>query len=137
MNKLEDNIFQIELDIYNIDIVVAVGDKAFERLNELYTPIDEEYERLKEPAEDTPACTWERMKNSIGNRAILVWFQDAYALHHPSYSSHEASHAAMYVWQHIGAKVDLDNQEPFSYLIGYITNNFATIFKENYSNETS
>ena len=137
MNKLEDNIFQIELDIYNIDIVVAVGAKAFERLNELYTPIDEEYERLKEPAEDTPACTWERMKNSIGNRAILVWFQDAYALHHPSYSSHEASHAAMYVWQHIGAKVDLDNQEPFSYLIGYITNNFATIFKENYSNETS
>ena len=137
MNKLEDNIFQIELDIYNIDIVVAVGAKAFERLNELYTPIDEEYERLKEPTEDTPACTWERMKNSIGNRAILVWFQDAYALHHPSYSSHEASHAAMYVWQHIGAKVDLDNQEPFSYLIGYITNNFATIFKENYSNETS
>ena len=137
MTKLEDNIFQIELDIYNIDIVVAVGAKAFERLNELYTPIDEEYERLKEPAEDTPACTWERMKNSIGNRAILVWFQDAYALHHPSYSSHEASHAAMYVWQHIGAKVDLDNQEPFSYLIGYITNNFATIFKENYSNETS
>ena len=137
MTKLEDNIFKIELDIYNIDIVVAVGAKAFERLNELYTPIDEEYERLKEPTEDTPACTWERMKNSIGNRAILVWFQDAYALHHPSYSSHEASHAAMYVWQHIGAKVDLDNQEPFSYLIGYITNNFATIFKENYSNETS
>ena len=137
MTKLEDNIFQIELDIYNIDIVVAVGAKAFERLNELYTPIDEEYERLKEPAEDTPACTWERMKDSIGNRAVLVWFQDSYALQHPSYSSHEASHAAMYVWQHIGAKVDLDNQEPFSYLIGYITNNFATIFKENYSNETS
>lgn len=137
MNKIEDNIFQIELDIYNIDIVVAVGTKAFERLNELYTPIDEEYERLKEPAEDTPACTWERMKDRLGNRAILVWFQDASALHNPSYSSHEASHAAMYVWHHIGAKVDLDNQEPFSYLIGNITNKFAIIFKENYSNETS
>lgn len=132
MNKLEDNIFQIELDIYNIDIVVAVGAKAFERLNELYTPIDEEYERIKEPEEDTPAFTCERMKDSIGNRAILVWFQDAYALHHPSYSSHEASHAAMYVWQHIGAKVELDNQEPLSYLIGYISDKFATIFEENY-----
>lgn len=132
MNKSEDNIFQIELDIYNIDIVVAVGSKAFERLNELYTPIDEEYERLKEPAEDTPACTWERMKDSIGNHAILVWFQDAYALHRPSYSSHEASHVAMYVWQHIGAKVDLDNQEPFAYLVGHITAKFATIFEENY-----
>lgn len=132
MTKLEDNVFQIELDIYNIDIVVAVGDKAFERLNELYTTIDEEYESLKEPAEDTPSCTWERMKDSIGNRAILVWFQDAYALHNPAYASHEASHAAMYVWQHIGAKVDLDNQEPFSYLIGYISDKFATIFEENY-----
>lgn len=137
MTKLEDNIFQIELDIYNIDIVVAVGAPAFERLNALYTPIDEEYERLKEPAEDTPACTWERMKDSVGNAAILVWFQDAYALHHPAYASHEASHAAMYVWQHIGAKVDLDNQEPFSYLIGYITNKFSTIFKENYCSAAS
>lgn len=132
MNKLEDNIFKIELDLYNIDIVVAVGAKAFERLNELYTPIDEEYERLKEPADDTPACTWERMKDSVGNAAILVWFQDAYALQHQSYTSHEASHAAMYVWQHIGAKVDLYNQEPFAYLVGYITAKLATIFEENY-----
>lgn len=132
MNKIEDNIFRIELDIYNIDIIVAVGAPAFDRLNELYTPIDEEYERLKEPTANTPACTWERMKDSVGNAAILVWFQDAYALHRPSYSSHEASHAAMYVWQHIGANVDLDNQEPFAYLIGYLTAKFANIFEENY-----
>lgn len=132
MNKLEDNIYEIELDIYNIDIVVAVGAPAFNRLNELYTPIDEEYERLKEPTANTPACTWERMKDSVGNAAILVWFQDAYVLHRASYSSHEASHAAMYVWKYIGAKVELDNQEPLSYLIGFISDKFATIFEENY-----
>ena len=132
INKIEDNIFQIELDIYNIDIVVAVGATAFNRLNELYTPIDEEYERLKEPSSNTPACTWERMKDGAGNATILVWFQDACALYRQSYSSHEASHAAMYVWQHIDAKVDLDNQEPFAYLVGYITAKFSDIFEENY-----
>lgn len=131
-NKLEDNIFEIELDLYSIAIVVAVGAPAFNRLNELYTPIDEEYERLEEPSSNEPACTWERMKDSAGNAAILVWFQDAYVLHRQAYSSHEASHAAMYVWQHIGAKVDLDNQEPFAYLLGYISDKFATIFEENY-----
>ena len=31
MNKIEDNIFRIELDIYNIDIIVAVGAPAFDR----------------------------------------------------------------------------------------------------------
>ena len=132
MNKLEDNIFEIELDIYNIDIIVAVGAQAFNRLNELYTQIDEEYERLEEPTALEPACTCERMKDSAGNAAILVWFQDAYVLHRASYSSHESSHAAMYVWKYIGAKVELDNQEPLSYLIGYISDKFATIFEENY-----
>ena len=72
------------------------------------------------------------MKDSVGNAAILVWFQDACALYRQSYSSHEASHAAMYVWQHIDAKVDLDNQEPFAYLVGYITAKFSDIFEENY-----
>lgn len=132
INKIEDNLFQIELDIYNIDIVVAIGATAFNRLNELYTPIDEEYEHLKEPTANTPACTWERMKDSVGNASILVWFQDAYALHSQSYSSHEASHAAMYVWQHIDANVDLDNHEPFAYLVGYINAKFSEIFEENY-----
>ena len=132
MNKLEDNIFEIELDIYNIDIIVAVGAQAFNRLNELYTQIDEEYERLEEPTALEPACTWERMKDSVGNAAILVWFQNAYALHRQYYSSHEASHAAMYVWQHIDANVDLDNQEPFAYLVGYISEKFSDIFEENY-----
>ena len=69
------------------------------------------------------------MKDGAGNATILVWFRDAYALNRPSYSSHEASHAAMYVWQHIGAKVDLYNQEPFAYLIGFINAKFATIFE--------
>ena len=132
MHKLEDNIFEIELDIYNIDIVVAVGAQAFNRLNELYTPIDEKYECLEEPTANTPACTWERMKDSVGNAAILVWFQNAYALHRQYYSSHEASHAAMYVWQHIDANVDLGNQEPFAYLVGYINEKFSDIFEENY-----
>ena len=38
----------------------------------------------------------------------------------------------MYVWKHIDANVDLDNQEPFAYLVGYINEKFSDIFEENY-----
>lgn len=134
MTKLEENIFRLELSLYNIAVVCAVGKEAFNRLNELYTPVDEEYKCLKEPAQNIPACTWERMKDKDGYPAILVWFKDDFSLHKPMYSSHEASHVAMYVWQHIGAKIDLDNQEPFAYLVGFVNCKFAEVFERNYKN---
>lgn len=34
--------------------------------------------------------------------------------------SHEACHAAMEIFNYINAKVDLNNQETFCYLVGYI-----------------
>ncbi len=34
--------------------------------------------------------------------------------------THEASHAAMEIFDYIGAKVDFANQEPFSYLCGWV-----------------
>ena len=34
--------------------------------------------------------------------------------------AHESSHIAMNIFDYIGAKVDLANQETFSYLVGWI-----------------
>ena len=39
--------------------------------------------------------------------------------------SHEASHVAMMTFEYIGASVDLDNQEPFAYLVSWAANNIA------------
>ena len=36
--------------------------------------------------------------------------------------AHESVHAAMDIYNYISASVDLGNQEPFAYLVGYIAN---------------
>ena len=36
--------------------------------------------------------------------------------------AHESVHAAMDIYNYISASVDLSNQEPFAYLVGYIAN---------------
>lgn len=35
--------------------------------------------------------------------------------------AHEATHAAMEIFEYIGARIDYENQEPFAYLVGWIT----------------
>ncbi len=38
------------------------------------------------------------------------------------YMSHESTHAALYIFDYMGCKVDYDNQEPFAFLVDCITN---------------
>lgn len=48
--------------------------------------------------------------------------------------SHEATHAALYVFDYIGCEVDIDNQEPLAYLIDCISN-FCDIVKKSIKDE--
>lgn len=50
---------------------------------------------------------------------VLVRFENRKAMNAGNIS-HESSHIAMEIFRYIGAEVELSNQEPFSYLVGWI-----------------
>lgn len=52
---------------------------------------------------------------------ILVRFESKNAITIANIA-HESSHIAMNIFDYIGAKVDLANQETFSYLVGWVAN---------------
>lgn len=52
---------------------------------------------------------------------ILIRFIDEECLT-VTYISHEATHAALYVFDYMGCKIDFDNQEPFAFLVDCIAN---------------
>lgn len=56
---------------------------------------------------------------TIKKGGILIRFKSKKAMDVDTIA-HESSHAAMKVCDYIGAKIDLQNQEYFSYLVGYI-----------------
>lgn len=51
---------------------------------------------------------------------FLIRFRDESCLNLPIIA-HEATHAALYVFDYMGCKVDFDNQEPFAFLVDCIS----------------
>lgn len=50
---------------------------------------------------------------------VLVRFQDLKAMT-PENIAHEASHAAIEIFDYCDCRIDVDNPEPFTYLVGWI-----------------
>lgn len=50
---------------------------------------------------------------------VLVRFQDLKAMS-PENIAHEATHAALVIFDYCDCRIDIGNQEPFAYLIGWI-----------------
>lgn len=61
-------------------------------------------------------CVRDKLRNLGG---ILVRFESKNAITIANIA-HESSHIAMNIFDYIGAKVDLANQETFSYLVGWV-----------------
>lgn len=61
-------------------------------------------------------CVRDKLRN-LG--CILVRFESKNAITIANIA-HESSHIAMNIFDYIGAKVDLANQETFSYLVGWV-----------------
>ena len=62
-------------------------------------------------------CVRDKLRN-LGGGGILVRFESKNAITIANIA-HESSHIAMNIFDYIGAKVDLANQETFSYLVGW------------------
>lgn len=79
----------------------------------------ERFDGVSEWEDDSYAivdCVHDRQRDLGG---VLVRFESKNAMNADNIS-HESTHIAMEIFKYIGATVDLSNQEPFSYLVGWI-----------------
>ena len=104
-------IFEYNPVIYPRKLWVSVGASTKE-LNEVF----EEVEDMEDSAIATVYSVC-RTENKMGG--MLIRFNNRMDMT-PSVIAHESVHAAMGIYGYVGAEVDLDNQEPFAYLVGWI-----------------
>lgn len=80
-------------------------------------------------------CDWDESAYAITSNVhdkvndrggILIRFQNKSAMT-ADVITHEATHAAMEIFDYIGAQIDLKNQEVFSYLCGWIAKCIAQV----------
>lgn len=103
-------IHEFDLGIYPRKIWIAITtDNKFDGFSEL-SSMDDSCMASVENAHDD--------KNDKGG--VFIRFSNKKCMN-ADIMAHEACHAAMEVMDYIGAKVDLNNQECFCYLVGYIT----------------
>lgn len=93
--------------IYPRKLCVAVSTDTFSDMFEGVSECD---------ADAIVYCVRDKQRNLGG---ILVRYESKNAITIANIA-HESSHIAMNIFDYIGAKVDLANQETFSYLVGWI-----------------
>jgi len=109
---------QFDLIIYPVNVLVAIGDVK-EALEKEYQPADEKYVGFGAPTDEHPAITFEAIQKEGDIPCSMIWIKDLNSCK-GSYMCHEVGHAALDIFGFIGAKVDIENQEPFCYLLGNI-----------------
>lgn len=107
------NIFEFNPQIYPRRLWVSVG-ASVEELNERFPnddlkPFDDSYY-----AETYPVQQKEPLLGGV-----LIRFQDLKSVT-PEIMAHEATHAAIEIFDYCDCRIDVENQEPFSYLMGWI-----------------
>lgn len=109
-------IYEFHPQIYPRRLWVAVGG-TFEDVKERFTAMNGE--ELEE-AEYSLASTYiVQTKNNEHYLGHLIWFLSAKDMTTKNIT-HEASHASMDLFGLLGCKIHYDNQEPFSYLVGWV-----------------
>lgn len=98
----------IKIDIYKKEIKVVIGrdrKKAMKIVNR--------YSKNAESmGEDSIGTTW-----CMTSGHSIIWLPD---IKNVSTISHESTHAALHIFDHVGAKAESKNDEPFAYLVGFI-----------------
>ena len=118
--------------IYDMDVVVANELVTLKKLRELF-----EYRDGKELEEcyiDWDVVTGSLKRKSDGAYVVLIKFNrisDGFVssgdklLDMIDVCSHEATHAALDIYNSVSATVDMENQENFAYFVAYIAERIA------------
>jgi len=109
------NIYEFDPAIYTQKLWVCVGEN-FDNLNGLFSDIDDETDIDFGKFENYEAVTINAIKKETKDFGVLIIFKPKYI--DCKTIAHEASHAAGYIFHHIGA--DMDCGEPTAYLIGWV-----------------
>lgn len=104
-------IFEYNPVIYPRKLWVSVGASTKE-LNEVF-------EEVGDMEDSSIATVYSVCRTENKMDGMLIRFNNRMDMT-PSVIAHESVHAAMGIYGYVGAEVDLDNQEPFAYLVGWI-----------------
>lgn len=108
------NIFEFNPQIYPRRLWVSVS-ASTEELQEKFGK-----EVIKEDLDDSYyAETYPIQQKEPLLGGVLIRFQDLKAMA-PENMAHEATHAAIEIFDYCDCRIDVENQEPFSYLMGWI-----------------
>lgn len=108
------NIYQFDPQIYPRRLWVSVG-ASTEELQGKFGKED-----IKEDLDDSYyAETYAVQQKEPLLGGVLIRFQDWKSMS-PGNIAHEATHAAIEIFDYCDCRIDVDNQEPFAYLVGWI-----------------
>lgn len=105
----KETLHEFDLAIYPRKLWIAVSKSKFEDILDGISDFSDSYAAITETT----------YNKKTGKGGVLIRFaskKDMTIKH----ITHEATHVAMDIFSYIGAKVDLEDQECFSYLCGYI-----------------
>lgn len=105
-------VYQFDPQIYPRKLWVAVGVPT-EELNEKF--VDE----IKDMDDSTDAETLPIQQKEPLLGGVLVRFENLKSMR-PDNIAHEATHAALEIFDYVDARIQYDNQEPFAYLVGWV-----------------
>lgn len=111
------------IDKYNIDVYGFKLYVAYHANTEQIKKVIPKFEdNLNDVSYD--ACTLSRVVDNEGDNSILVVINDIYThsnTNKASISAHEALHATYSIMNFIHSNLTTDTQEPYAYLLEYIT----------------
>lgn len=108
-----NEIHEFDCHVYPRKIWVSVA-APLKELNEFF---ESKYDDMDESEYAT--VTVNRRMNPEPRGGVLIRFKNKGAMNVETIT-HESIHAALEVFDYVGASVDTKNQEPFAYLCGYI-----------------
>ena len=105
-----DGLFEFDMKIYPLIVYVSL-DVEQEKLDEIFDDVPQ--------FEETDAAYVSLLRRRLDNvNVVLMRFDDK----KPSADliAHESAHATFEILDYIKFNLDYENQEPFTYLLGYI-----------------
>lgn len=105
-------VYQFDPQIYPRKLWVSVGVPT-EELNEKF--VDE----IKDMDDSNDAETSPIQQKEPLLGGVHVRFENLKSMR-PDNIAHEATHAALEIFDYVDARIQYDNQEPFAYLVGWV-----------------
>lgn len=110
MKKIKDNLYEFDPQIYPRLVWVCIGKDE---------PLKDMFDGVQPMDNYCDADVSKVYRKDIERGGFLIRFENLDAVR-CGILTHEAGHAALEIFRYIGAEVDVNNQEPFTYLLGFI-----------------